>query len=146
MRFFISSITLRILMSGGHTKVHFPQNIHFCISSSSASTSPRRSDSPIFRTLKFVRLPALHVAVHPPHDMHVKNDDSYCNTNNSSRLSKLSKSICLDAGFKKLKSPIITIWLGNYLLPKPLTVHAQGYRLPTWDRYNSRQQKHLEAG
>jgi len=85
MPFLISIITLRILIPRGQTNMHLPQSIHFFISDSSSTVSPRRNKRFILRTLKLTRSLALHVAVQPPHERQTLNDGSFCKTSFSSR-------------------------------------------------------------
>lgn len=82
-----------MLMPRGQTSIHFPQSMHLSISLERDAISPLRRSRFNFRMLKSISVPALQVAVQPPHERQVLNEGSFSRISLSRRPSNWSKSI-----------------------------------------------------
>jgi len=93
MAWFIIKIRFRRFTPLGQTNWHFPQNMHFCISSFKWCISPLLRKVCTLRMLKSTKFPALQVAVQLPQPIQVFTDGSCVFRYRRNLLSLWSKSI-----------------------------------------------------
>ena len=117
-------ITFLVLIPRGQTNWHFPQSIHFAISSAMPLISPLCIRRFTLRGLKSVNLAAVQVAVQLPQPMHHLKEGSCCSTNREIEKSLFSKSICRPFNMEYPQSFTAYILLYFKLLLSVLTISS----------------------